>query len=84
MTKIKYLTKGELEEANRLAIKARCTAIETTYLEELPDACRYPVLFTLPWERHGWVRCQIGTARNKSGNSIRRCFWTCPRRFLKT
>lgn len=66
MTAIRYFTKGELEEANRRAIKAGFRAVEATYLKQLPDACRYPVVFTLPWERHGWVRCQIGTARNKS------------------
>lgn len=62
MTKIRCLTKGELQEANRQAIKAGCRAIDPAYAERLPEGLRYPVFFTLPWERHGWVRCQIGTA----------------------
>ena len=58
----KYMSKAELQEANRRAIKAGGRAIEPSYVERLPDAGRFPVLFTIPWERHGWVRCQIGTA----------------------
>lgn len=59
---IKYLTKGELEVANRLALKAKCNAIDPAYVEQLPSDMRYPVFFAMPWERPGWVRCQIGTA----------------------
>jgi hypothetical protein len=58
----KYLCKAELREANRQAIKAGCNSIEPDYIEKLPDDCRFPVFFKLPWERHGWVRCQVGTA----------------------
>ena len=62
MKQLKYLSKSELLEANRRAIKAGCRAIDPIYAEQLNDGLRYPVFFTLPWERLGWVRCQIGTA----------------------
>jgi hypothetical protein len=62
MTMIRILTKGELQEANRQAIKAGCRAIDPAYAERLPERYRYPVLFTIPWERHDWVRCHVGTA----------------------
>ena len=62
MTHVKYFSKSELRKANRRATKAGCRAIDPTYIEQLPEGLRYPVYFTLPWERHGWVRCQIGTA----------------------
>lgn len=62
MTMIKCFTKGELQEANRQAIKDGCRAIDPAYAERLPESHRYPVFFTLPWERHNWVRCQVGTA----------------------
>ena len=60
-TSCRYLTKGELKEANRRAIKAGGRAIEPEYVDGLPDDLRYPIFFELPWERHGWVRCQVGT-----------------------
>ena len=60
-TSYRYLSKGELQEANRRAIEAGCRAVEPEYIEELPDALRYPIFFEFPWERHGWVRCQVGT-----------------------
>jgi hypothetical protein len=60
--KYKYLTKWQLEQANQQAIAACCNAIDPSYIERLPDGCKYPVFFRLPWERRGWVRCQIGTA----------------------
>ena len=59
--KCKILYKGELKEANRQAIKAGCNAIDPEYLDRLPNM-RYPITFTLPWELHGWVRCQVLTA----------------------
>jgi hypothetical protein len=62
MTKIKYLTKRELHKANQQAITAGCRAIDQSYAERLPEGLRYPIFFEIPWERHGWVRCQIGTA----------------------
>lgn len=62
MTMVRCLTKSELKEANRQAIKAGCRAIDPAYAERLPDRHRYPVLFTIPWERHDWVRCHVGTA----------------------
>jgi len=62
MTMIKCLTKGELQEANRQARKAGCRAIDPACAERLPERYRYPVFITLPWERHDWVRCQVGTA----------------------
>ena len=42
-------------------------AIESEYIKKLPGNCKYPVVFTLPWERQGWVRCEIGTALSGSG-----------------
>lgn len=62
MTMVRILTKGELQEANRQAIKAGCRAIDPAYAERLPERHRYPVFFSLPWERHDWVRCHVGTA----------------------
>jgi hypothetical protein len=64
----KFLTKAQLERANKRAIKAGCNAIEPTYVDQLPDGVRFPIFFCLPWERHGWVRCQIGTAQDKVGH----------------
>ena len=58
----KYLSKWELKEANRRAAKGAGRSIDPEYVEKLPDDLRYSIFFTLPWERHGWVRCQIGTA----------------------
>jgi hypothetical protein len=57
----RYLSKGELKEANRRAVKTGCRAVDPEYIEGLADNLRYPIFFELPWERHGWVRCQIGT-----------------------
>lgn len=65
---IKYLTKSELLEANRRAIEAGHRAIDPIYAEQLIEGFRYPVFMTLPWERHGWVRCQIGTATSIPAN----------------
>lgn len=67
MSTLKYLTKGELQEANRLAIKCGGWAVEPEYIEGLADNLRYPIFFQLPWERHGWVRCQIGTGDPATG-----------------
>ena len=53
--------KGELQEANRQAIKAGGRAIEPDYIDGLAANLRFPIFFELPWERHGFVRCQIGT-----------------------
>lgn len=39
---IKYLTKGELEVANRLALKAKCNAIDPAYVAR--DPMRWTVL----------------------------------------
>jgi hypothetical protein len=61
MSKIRYLTKGELQEANRQALNGGGRAVAPEYIQGLPDNFRYPVFFTIPWERHGWVRCQVGT-----------------------
>jgi hypothetical protein len=61
MKKIRYLSKGELQESNRRAIKAGCRSLKPEYIDGLPEAYRYPIFFELPWERHGWVRCQVGT-----------------------
>ena len=61
--KCTILYKAELQEANRQALKAGGRAIEPDYVEKLPNDCRFPVFFKLPLER-GWVRCQIGTARD--------------------
>jgi hypothetical protein len=68
MKMCKFLTKAELKRANKQAIKAGCNAIEPSYIEGLPDGLRCPVFFVMPWERHGWVRCQIGTASDKAGH----------------
>ena len=57
----RYLSKAELQEANRRAIEAGGRAVEPEYIEGLPDGLRYPIFFELRWERHGWVRCQVGT-----------------------
>ena len=62
-SELRYFMKGELQEANRQAIRSGCRAVEPEYIEGLPDNLRYPVFFVLPWERHGWVRCQVGTGR---------------------
>ena len=59
---LKYLSKNELSKANRQAIKAGCRAIDPAYVERLPEGLHYPVFVTIPWERHGWVRCNVGTA----------------------
>jgi hypothetical protein len=77
----KYLTKAELQEANRLAIKAGGRAIEPDYLERLPDAHRFPVFFALPWERHGWVRCQIGTATDTAAHDYMPVWLDVPNAF---
>lgn len=61
-TQYKCLSKAELHEANRQAIKAGGRAIDPDYVGRLPEGLRFPVVFMLPWERRGWVRCQIGTA----------------------
>ena len=65
---VRYLSKGELKEANRRAIQSGGRAVEPEYIERLPDAFRYPVFFELPWERHGWVRCEIGTGTSPSAD----------------
>jgi hypothetical protein len=57
----KWLSKWELKEANRRAAKSAGRSIDPEYVEQLPDDLRYPIFFTLPWERHGWVRCEVGT-----------------------
>jgi hypothetical protein len=57
----KYLSKGELEEANKRSIDAGCRAVKPEYLDRLPDNYKYPIVFTLPWERNGWIRCQVIT-----------------------
>jgi len=59
---VKCLSKRELKEANRRAERSAGRWIDPEYVEQLPDDLRYPIFFTLPWERHGWVRCQVGTA----------------------
>lgn len=61
MRTYKYLSKGEFREANRQAIKADGRAVDPGYLDQLPDSFKYPIVFTLPWERHGWMRCQVLT-----------------------
>ncbi len=58
----KYFTKRELMEANQRAIEAGCNSITLEYVATLPDSWKYPVIFQMPRERHGWVRCQVGTA----------------------
>ncbi len=65
--KTKIFNKTALVEANQRAIAAGLRAIEPSRLEQMPDDMRYPVVFTLPWERPGWVRCQIGTATTPTG-----------------
>ncbi|MDY0170316.1 MAG: hypothetical protein RBS80_27475, partial [Thermoguttaceae bacterium] len=62
-----YLGKGELKEANRRSKESAGRWIDPEYVERLPDDLRYPIFFTLPWERHGWVRCQVGTATVANG-----------------
>jgi hypothetical protein len=62
LEKVKYFTKSQLMEANRQAIKAGCNAITPEFIASLPDGLKYPIFFRLPWERHGWVRCQVGAA----------------------
>lgn len=62
MLRIKYLSKCELEQANRRASKGDGRSIDPEYVEKLPENCRYPIFVALPWERQGWVRCQIGTS----------------------
>ncbi len=58
---MKYFDKSELAESNRQAIESCCTAIDPDYMERLPRDDVYPIYSTLPCERDGWVRCQIGT-----------------------
>ena len=58
---MKYFDKTELAVSNRQAIESCCTAIDQDYMERLPDDL-YPIYSTLPSERDGWVRCQVGTA----------------------
>lgn len=40
MKTYKWLSKAELAESNRRAIKSRCNAIEPEYIERLPDDMR--------------------------------------------
>ena len=61
MRDVRYFTKVELKKANRQAIEAGGRAIEPEYVDGLSDTFRYPIFFAMPWERHGWVRCQVGT-----------------------
>lgn len=75
---IKYLTKSELLEANRRAIEAGYRAIDPIYAEQLIEGFRYPVFMTLPWERHGWVRCQIGTATSIPAHDYKPVFVDVP------
>jgi hypothetical protein len=70
-THVKCLSKGELRKANRRAIKSGCRAIDPSYIKQLPTTLRYPVFFTIPWERHGWVRCHVGTATDAAATDYR-------------
>lgn len=65
--KVKCFTKSELRLANNCAIKGKCNAIDPERIKQLPNDLLYPVVFALPWERHGWVRCQVGTATMRTG-----------------
>lgn len=80
MFEIRYLLKGELEEANRQALKGGGRAIEPSYVQKLPADCRYPILREIPWERHGWVRCEIGTASAANGEDYRAVWLDVPQR----
>jgi hypothetical protein len=77
--KVRVLYKGEMMASNRRAIKAGCRAIEPEYIEQLPDDLRHPIFFTLPWERHGWVRCQVGTATSPTADNYMPVWLDVPR-----
>jgi hypothetical protein len=84
MRTFKYLTKGELEEANRQAIKAGSRAIALEYIQGLPENFKYPIFFTLPWERHGWVRCQVGTGSCLNAEDYTPVFIDVPRELYES
>jgi hypothetical protein len=58
---MRYFTKVELQEANRQAIEAGCRAVKPEYVDVLSADLKFPIFLEFPFERHGWVRCQIGT-----------------------
>ena len=76
--KTKIFDKAVLVEANQQALAAGLRAIEPSRLEQMPDDMRFPVVFTLPWERHGWVRCQIGTATTSTGEDYQQVWLDVP------
>lgn len=75
---MKFLTLEEFQEANRRAIRAKCNSIDSEYVKTLPGHFRYPIFFTLPYERQGWVRCQVGTCVSGTESDYVPCLLDVP------
>jgi hypothetical protein len=75
---LKYLSWGELDHANRRAIRAKCNSIDPEYVLALPKDYRYPIYFTLPYERQGWVRCHVGTGVSSTASDYVPCLLDVP------
>lgn len=74
----KYLSWGDLDHANRRAKRAKCNSIDPEYVLGLPKEFRYPIFFTLPYERQGWVRCQVGTGVSGAASDYVPCLLDVP------
>ncbi len=74
----KYLSWAELDYANRRAKRAKCNSIDPEYVLGLPKDFRYPIFFTLPYERHGWVRCHVGTGTSGTASDYIPCLLDVP------
>ena len=75
---MKFLTWGELQEANRRAIRAKCSSIDPEYVLTLPREFHFPIFFALPHERHGWMRCRVCTGVSSAESDYTPCLLDVP------
>ncbi len=58
-TDVRYFTKEQIEEAYNRGQKAGLRTIARGHIERLPRDTCFPIDFTLPPPRDGWVRCVV-------------------------